>query len=162
MQLAHRNRSSVAAACNHAKYLKQRTVIMQWWADYPDAQLAKGRRSINGIRANRFVVPTVLPHRKKSLNNIRQPIATPHPIPLVSSHEPESIVGCSDFLYSELFEQCDALTDSDIRKAQLRRRTLPCSRRGKPATADKPDLRATSFIAVAKTNRMRAIRCSEC
>jgi hypothetical protein len=33
----------VAAAYNHAKYLGQRASMMQWWADYLDAQLAKGR-----------------------------------------------------------------------------------------------------------------------
>jgi integrase len=45
LQLAHMKRDKVAAAYNHAKYLKQRTVMMQWWADYLDAQLAKGRRA---------------------------------------------------------------------------------------------------------------------
>ena len=45
LQLAHTKRNKVAAAYNHAKYLKQRTEMMQWWADYLDAQLAKGRRS---------------------------------------------------------------------------------------------------------------------
>jgi integrase len=43
LQLAHMKRNRVAAAYNHAKYLKQRTAMMQWWADYLDAQLAKGR-----------------------------------------------------------------------------------------------------------------------
>ena len=43
LQLAHTKRNKVAAAYNHAKYLKQRTEMMQWWADYLDAQLAKGR-----------------------------------------------------------------------------------------------------------------------
>ncbi len=33
LQLAHQKRDAVAAAYNHAKYLKQRTVLMQWWAD---------------------------------------------------------------------------------------------------------------------------------
>ena len=37
-----------AAAYNHAKYLKQRTAMMQWWADYLDAQLLKGRRALVG------------------------------------------------------------------------------------------------------------------
>ncbi|MBB6143888.1 integrase [Silvibacterium bohemicum] len=46
MQLAHLKRNKVAAAYNHAKYLKQRTVMMQWWADYLDAQLALGRKSL--------------------------------------------------------------------------------------------------------------------
>jgi integrase len=44
LQLAHTKRNKVAAAYNHAKYLKQRTVMMQWWADYLDIQLDKGRK----------------------------------------------------------------------------------------------------------------------
>ena len=44
LQLAHTKRNKVAAAYNHAKYLSQRTAMMQWWADYLDAQLAKGRK----------------------------------------------------------------------------------------------------------------------
>jgi integrase len=44
LQLAHMKRNKVAAAYNHAKYLKQRTVMMQWWADYMDGQLAHGRK----------------------------------------------------------------------------------------------------------------------
>ncbi len=43
LQLAHMKRNKVAAAYNHAEYLKQRAEMMQWWADYLDAQLAKGR-----------------------------------------------------------------------------------------------------------------------
>lgn len=43
LQLAHMKRNKVAAAYNHAKYLPQRAAMMQWWADYLDAQLAKGR-----------------------------------------------------------------------------------------------------------------------
>jgi integrase len=46
LQLAHMKRNKVAAAYNHAKYLKQRTAMMQWWADYLDALLAKGRRAL--------------------------------------------------------------------------------------------------------------------
>ncbi len=46
LQLAHMKRNKVSAAYNHAKYLKQRTVMMQWWADYLDAQLAKGRKMV--------------------------------------------------------------------------------------------------------------------
>jgi integrase len=41
LQLAHMKRNKVSAAYNHAKYLKQRTLMMQWWADYLDAQLAR-------------------------------------------------------------------------------------------------------------------------
>lgn len=36
MQLAHWEQSSVSAAYNHALYLKQRTALMQAWADYLD------------------------------------------------------------------------------------------------------------------------------
>ena len=39
-------RNKVAAAYNHAKYLRQRTVMMQWWADYLEGQLAKGRQAM--------------------------------------------------------------------------------------------------------------------
>jgi integrase len=37
LQLAHMKRNRVSAAYNHAKYLKQRIEMMQWWADYLDA-----------------------------------------------------------------------------------------------------------------------------
>lgn len=43
LQLAHMKRNKVAAAYNHAKYLKQRAAMMQWWADYLESQLSKGR-----------------------------------------------------------------------------------------------------------------------
>lgn len=46
LQLAHMKRNKIAAAYNHAKYLKQRTVMMQWWADYLDGQLVKGRQDL--------------------------------------------------------------------------------------------------------------------
>jgi integrase len=46
MQLAHLKRNKVAAAYNHAKYLKQRTAMMQWWADYLEGRLALGRKSL--------------------------------------------------------------------------------------------------------------------
>ncbi|MGA8162174.1 MAG: integrase arm-type DNA-binding domain-containing protein [Acidobacteriaceae bacterium] len=45
LQLAHQRRNKVAAAYNHAKYLTQRAAMMQWWADYLDAQLARGEES---------------------------------------------------------------------------------------------------------------------
>jgi hypothetical protein len=44
LQLAHMKRNKIAAAYNHAKYLKQRTGMMQWWADYLEGQAAKGRQ----------------------------------------------------------------------------------------------------------------------
>ena len=37
LQLAHTARDKVSAAYNHAKYLEQRTTLMQHWADYLDA-----------------------------------------------------------------------------------------------------------------------------
>ena len=45
LQLAHQRRNKVAAAYNHAKYLTQRAAMMQWWADYLDAQLARGEEA---------------------------------------------------------------------------------------------------------------------
>ena len=48
LQLAHLKRNKVAAAYNHAKYLSQRASMMQWWADYLDAQLAKGEDNQGG------------------------------------------------------------------------------------------------------------------
>ena len=45
LQLAHLKCNRVAAAYNHARYLSQRGSMMQWWADYLDAQLAKAEGS---------------------------------------------------------------------------------------------------------------------
>ena len=42
-QLAHLTGDSVSRAYNAAEYLDIRTEMMQWWADYLDAQLALGR-----------------------------------------------------------------------------------------------------------------------
>lgn len=36
MQLAHAETNSVKASYNHAQYLKERIIMMQWWADYLD------------------------------------------------------------------------------------------------------------------------------
>ncbi len=44
VQLSHLKRNKAAAAYNHAKYINQRTVMMQWWADYLDDELTKGRK----------------------------------------------------------------------------------------------------------------------
>ena len=35
-QLAHAERSGVKAAYNHAEYIKERKILMQWWSDYLD------------------------------------------------------------------------------------------------------------------------------
>lgn len=40
LQLAHQERNQVSAAYNHALYIKQRTGMMQHWADYLDQQKA--------------------------------------------------------------------------------------------------------------------------
>ena len=49
LQLAHQKRNKVAAAYNHAKYVKQRASMMQWWADYLDEQLAKGKQWMSSV-----------------------------------------------------------------------------------------------------------------
>lgn len=75
LQLAHQKRNKVAAAYNHARYLKQRQVMMQWWADYIDTQLAEGRK-----RSHRNSVAQQMMHttseRKKSPTGVRPPTAT--------------------------------------------------------------------------------------
>ena len=42
MQLAHVKQDKVAAAYNNAKFMRQRALLMAWWADYLDSALAKG------------------------------------------------------------------------------------------------------------------------
>ena len=37
MQLAHAESNKVKAAYNHAQYLKERIIMMQWWADFLDS-----------------------------------------------------------------------------------------------------------------------------
>jgi hypothetical protein len=56
LQLAHLKRNKVAAAYNHAKYLNQRASMMQWWADYLDAQIIKGQESQGGANSKRAAV----------------------------------------------------------------------------------------------------------
>jgi integrase len=41
-QLAHGDRNRVRAAYNHAQYLGERRMMMQWWADYLDEAARKG------------------------------------------------------------------------------------------------------------------------
>lgn len=43
LQLAHMKRNKVSGAYNHAKYLKQRTAMMQWWGDYIDQAQRGGK-----------------------------------------------------------------------------------------------------------------------
>ncbi len=50
IQLAHLERNKVSAAYNHAKYIPQRTDMMQAWADYLDDQRGQGK-VIKMIRA---------------------------------------------------------------------------------------------------------------
>jgi integrase len=47
LQLAHQERNAVSAAYNHALYLRQRSKMMQWWADHLDQQLAGNVVSLN-------------------------------------------------------------------------------------------------------------------
>jgi integrase len=49
LQLAHMKRNKVSAAYNHARYLKQRAQMMQWWADYVDE--ARKERPSSGYLA---------------------------------------------------------------------------------------------------------------
>jgi integrase len=46
-QLAHAERDTVRAAYNHAEYLKERTEMMQWWADYV-SEVTKGGKVLAG------------------------------------------------------------------------------------------------------------------
>ena len=50
LQLAHAPENDVAAAYNHALYLKQRSEMMQSWADYLDRALAEGNSSASRRR----------------------------------------------------------------------------------------------------------------
>lgn len=72
LQLAHQKRNKVAAAYNHAKYLTQRKELMQWWADFLDAQFAKGRERMSGARSDHSAIPAP-PDRKKSLSRVKRP-----------------------------------------------------------------------------------------
>jgi integrase len=73
LQLAHLKRNKVAAAYNHAKYLTQRASMMQWWADYLDAQLAKGQEIQAGTKWKRAEVHTQTVGMKP--RGIKRPIA---------------------------------------------------------------------------------------
>lgn len=75
LQLAHQKRDKVAAAYNHAKYLSQRATMMQWWADYLDAQLAEGEQVSSLIGPKRTAVPANA-GRKKPRARIKPPTAT--------------------------------------------------------------------------------------
>ena len=50
LQLAHANDDKTDAAYNHALYLQKRTEMMQWWADFLDAQLKKEKSKAVAIR----------------------------------------------------------------------------------------------------------------
>jgi len=71
LQLAHQKRSKVAAAYNHAKYLRQRATMMQWWADYLDVQLATGEESDRSASRKHTAIPAktdrVRPHGRVKL-----------------------------------------------------------------------------------------------
>ena len=75
LQLAHQKRNKVAAAYNHAKYLSRRAAMMQWWADYLDAQLAKAEESDSRISRKRTAIPAKMA-RIKLGGRVRLPIVT--------------------------------------------------------------------------------------
>lgn len=50
VQLAHANDDKTDAAYNYALYLPQRTAMMQWWADYLDAELNKHEANELAVR----------------------------------------------------------------------------------------------------------------
>ena len=51
LQLAHQERNAISAAYNHATYLKQRSAMLQWWADYLDKQMAENVIKLSVQRA---------------------------------------------------------------------------------------------------------------
>jgi integrase len=75
LQLAHQKRDKVAAAYNHAKYLKQRAAMMQWWADYLDAKLAKAEGSHSRVTRKRTAIPAKMT-RIKLGGRVKLPIVT--------------------------------------------------------------------------------------
>lgn len=84
LQLAHQKRNKVAAAYNHAKYLKQRAAMMQWWSDYLDAQLARHEESNSTSRGRSLIsenAAVLKPRCRVKLPNVTparvlQPIAS--------------------------------------------------------------------------------------
>lgn len=76
LQRAHQRRSKVAAAYNHAKYLGQRTAMMQWWADYLDSRLAEAEEGENSAGRNRSESPAKAGRMIRSVR-VMLPIVTP-------------------------------------------------------------------------------------
>lgn len=50
LQLSHAKKNKVAASYDYAKYIPQRTELMQWWADYLDAALDTEKAKVVAIR----------------------------------------------------------------------------------------------------------------
>ena len=50
LQLSHAKKNKVAASYDYAKYIPQRTELMQWWADYLDAGLSTEKAKVVAIR----------------------------------------------------------------------------------------------------------------
>lgn len=50
LQLSHAKKNKVAASYDYAKYIPQRTELMQWWADYLDAGLNTEKSKVVAIR----------------------------------------------------------------------------------------------------------------
>ncbi|MBS0448239.1 MAG: hypothetical protein JSR59_20100 [Proteobacteria bacterium] len=54
-QLGHIERNKVRAAYHRAAYVKDRTVLMQWWADYVDGKRGKSNISARRTEGDRRV-----------------------------------------------------------------------------------------------------------
>lgn len=50
LQLSHAKKNKVAASYDYAKYIPQRTELMQWWADYLDRGLRTEKEKVVSIR----------------------------------------------------------------------------------------------------------------
>jgi integrase len=51
-QLAHKEQNAVRAAYHRSEYLDERTRMMQWWADFLDAEEARGRNDSDELGAS--------------------------------------------------------------------------------------------------------------
>ena len=50
LQLSHAKKNKVAASYDYAKYIPQRTELMQWWADYLEVGLKTEKAKVVAIR----------------------------------------------------------------------------------------------------------------
>lgn len=50
LQLSHAKKNKVAESYDYAKYIPQRTELMQWWADYLEKGLSTEKAKVVAIR----------------------------------------------------------------------------------------------------------------